>query len=464
MIIHELGHALGFHHEHQRSDRDTYVTINFQNVADQDPARNWWARIPDTTNWSGYDFLSIMHYSRNGGSKSPDLDIIVPKPGYTQYIDEMGRQPGMSRLDRSAAATAYGPPAQAPSALVTNTQESGPGTLRTALYYASDRTEVTPASTTTVGFRIPTTDPGFADTVFTIKPRAALVVGGGTIIDGASQTAFTGNTNIAGPEVVLNGSLAPATEFASGLLMKGANSSVRSLVINGFPDAGITIKRPGATRNSVLGNYIGTDKTGTAAVSNAHTGVRIFEGANGNTIGGAAVADRNVISGNRDYGVSIGGVGTNSNVVIGNFIGLNRTGSGALPNQFSGIAIAGGARSNQIGGAAVGAGNVVSGNSNNGIAMWGVGTNGNVVRGNFVGANPAGSARIANAYAGVSISAGRSRTSSADCPHPSATSSPGTPNRASRSWKPARTPTSCGATTSAPTPPAPLPSPTGQVC
>ena len=63
MPIHELGHVLGFHHEHQRWDRDQYVTIHYEHIK---PGRehdyDW---IPKT-NWivssTAYDYRSIMHY------------------------------------------------------------------------------------------------------------------------------------------------------------------------------------------------------------------------------------------------------------------------------------------------------------------------------------------------------------------------------------------------------------------
>jgi hypothetical protein len=70
MPAHELGHALGFHHEHQRWDRDRYVTIHYEHIkhgreSDYDwvPKTNWIVTTPN------YDYRSIMHYRTCWASK-----------------------------------------------------------------------------------------------------------------------------------------------------------------------------------------------------------------------------------------------------------------------------------------------------------------------------------------------------------------------------------------------------------
>ena len=162
--------------------------------------------------------------------------------------------------------------------------------------------------------------------------------GAGTTIDGSTQTAFTGDTNPSGPEVVLNGSqIAVQNLFAPGILLREANCAVKNLVINGFNQNGIFIDGTAATGNVVSGCYIGTNATGTSAVANTFPGIEIAEGANGNTIGGTTAAARNVISGNAHIGVSIHDSGSNGNLVLGNFIGTNAAGTAALPNAFEGV-------------------------------------------------------------------------------------------------------------------------------
>ena len=131
-------------------------------------------------------------------------------------------------------------------------------------------------------------------------------------------------------------------------------------MISGNQRFGIWIFGALSTGNLVQGNFIGTDLTGTANLGNSDDGVLIQQGPVGNTIGGTTTAARNVISGNGGFGVSIG-LAT-SNVVQGNFIGTDVTGAKALGNSRGGVIIQD-AASNTIGGATASARNIISGNS-----------------------------------------------------------------------------------------------------
>ena len=407
-VCHEVGHAIGYYHEQQRDDRDTYVVILTQNIIPGQEGN--FARLPGGSVAQGaYDFYSVMHYARNALSIDPDnLDTIEPQPAYSQFLDIMGQvyYRTLSKLDRAGMALVYGNPSPLPSAVVTNTKDSGSGSLRAALYYAFDKSTDIPPVPTTVAFNIPTSDPGFANNVFTIKPTYLLVApGAGTTIDGSTQTAFTGNTNPNGPEVVLDGSqITVQNLFAPGLYMIEANCTVKNLVINNFNQQGILIVGTGATGNVVTGCYLGTDPTATSAVPNTFPGVEIAEGANGNTIGGTTAAARNIISGNAFIGLSIHDSGTNNNLVRANFIGTNRTGTAAIPNAYQGIEIFGGAQNNTIGsGSSAGGRNVISGNMFQGIAITDSGTNANKIQGNIIGLNAAGTAAIPNQFEGIAI-------------------------------------------------------------
>ncbi len=121
-------------------------------------------------------------------------------------------------------------------------------------------------------------------------------------------------------------------------------------------------------QNTIIGNYIGTDVTGTRAVSNTLVGVYV-QGCS-NVIGGVTAGSGNVISGNGQEGVELVGTSGNvtGNVVQGNWIGLDATGTNSLGNGNAGVAISS-AAANQIGGAAPGARNVISGNGNNGMVL-----------------------------------------------------------------------------------------------
>lgn len=120
MAVHELGHVLGFHHEHARWDRDSYVTIHYENIK---PGRahdyDW---IPKT-NWlvsnTSYDYRSIMHYRtcwtskcesecHDGDGESP---CAVIDPIGTSYDGVIGKwtDNGISAIDAERARLAYGP-------------------------------------------------------------------------------------------------------------------------------------------------------------------------------------------------------------------------------------------------------------------------------------------------------------------------------------------------------------------
>ena len=108
------------------------------------------------------------------------------------------------------------------------------------------------------------------------------------------------------------------------------------------------VANSGTSGNLIRGNLIGTTANGAAALANAFSGISIFNGAQSNVIGGAA-GGRNIISGNGNYGINISEAGTSSNSIRGSIIGMNLTGSAAIPNTWQGVELQGGATLNQIG-------------------------------------------------------------------------------------------------------------------
>ena len=122
----------------------------------------------------------------------------------------------------------------------------------------------------------------------------------------------------------------------------------RRNVISGNGDDGVEIYA-GASANVVAGDYIGTDTTGTRALGNGNEGVNIYNGASGNTIGGTIAAVRDVISANKQSGVSFSASGTTTNLVAGDYIGTDVTGTVALGNVFEGVTFVDGASGNTIG-------------------------------------------------------------------------------------------------------------------
>jgi hypothetical protein len=105
IICHELAHALGVSHEQSRSDRDTYVTINFANIPTNQ--QHNFDKYADTTNVTPYDFDSVMHYSRYSFS-SNGQPTITPKPAYASAAQDMGQRTHLSRYDIDGMVDIYG--------------------------------------------------------------------------------------------------------------------------------------------------------------------------------------------------------------------------------------------------------------------------------------------------------------------------------------------------------------------
>jgi uncharacterized repeat protein (TIGR01451 family)/CSLREA domain-containing protein len=164
-------------------------------------------------------------------------------------------------------------------------------------------------------------------------------------------------------------------------------------VISGNLGSGVLITGP-SKKNTVLGNYIGTNRDGFRAVPNMN-GV-LIEGAAENTIGGIEAGNQNVISGNSEDGVRILGAGATGNSVVGNLIGLDATGSFPLGNRGDGVGILG--SSNNVIGTPLGlqlesGRNVISANQNGvfiGAGSDGSEATGNFVQNNFIGTDSTG--------------------------------------------------------------------------
>jgi hypothetical protein len=335
---------------------------------------------------------------------------------------------------------------------VTNTNDAGAGSLREALTNA----QYYPGGPHSLAFNIPTSDAGYdsGKGVWTIVLQTALpyITKDNLIIDGTTQTTNQGNTNLNGPEIIIDGNNRTvdfgfyifnatavvvkgfgiqkflygvqlmgtdvsgctvsgcyvgvnynATDSAScyiGIVIMGGHDNViggdspdERNVVSGNGHIGIRVAS--GNYNIITGNYVGTDRTGTYAIPN-YDGISIEGAAAHNRVGGYTVSERNLVSGNVAYGIPVFGAGCDYNLIVGNYVGTDVTGSFAIPNTY-GLLFDDGAANNLVGGSGPAARNLFSGNSAYGIFLYNLGTRDNVVKGNFIGTDASGMLAVPNA-------------------------------------------------------------------
>ncbi len=247
--------------------------------------------------------------------------------------------------------------------------------LREAISAANQR-----SGSDTIRFAIPTSDRGCDSAgVCTIQPQSFALpelIGGGTTIDGFTQTGASANTTAFGEtidaelKIVVNGSLLPSC-CPTGIDIRSSGNTVRGLVIQAF-HAGIEVL--GGNNNNIDGNFIGTSADGSTGVGNRCSGIVLSalgagSGSSNNNLGGASPAARNLISDSGCAGVAIGP--GQSNRVYGNYIGTDATGASALPNTGDGLRVFNASEQHRIGGTNAGEQNLIAFNGQNGIEVDG---------------------------------------------------------------------------------------------
>jgi parallel beta-helix repeat protein len=324
---------------------------------------------------------------------------------------------------------------------VTSVNDSGPGSLRQAIISAdgasgastiqfsigTGKQTITPTSALpAVGSHVTidaTTQPGYSGQPLVAingskagsRVEGLTINGGNDEILGLAIDHFSGDgiliqsngNTIAADDVGLSTTGSAAGNGGSGIIVRGSNNTIGSVsttvhnVISANGWRGVWIDGSSSSGNVVEGNEIGTNPSGTAAVRNGGDGVSIVNAPN-NTIGGTAPGAGNLISGNTRVGIWIDGATASGNQVQGNLIGTDITGESALGNGLSGV-MTEGAPNNTIGGTTAAARNVISGNALSGVWLDGTGSRGNVVEGNDIGASAAGTAALGNGASGVTI-------------------------------------------------------------
>ena len=261
---------------------------------------------------------------------------------------------------------------------VTNTNDSGAGSLRQAILDANAN-----AGADTIDFNITGTGDHTIN-LLTALPNITDQV----TIDATTDDSFAANG--LQPAIVIDGN----GLVGSGLVYEhlADNSIVRGLVIRDFAGNAITIYG-GADDITIQGNYLGSlDTSGNdAGDGERNSGYAIYVGGANADIGGTTASARNVISGNY-AGIVIDGGAAGNATVFGNSIGTNAAGDSAIGNLAQGIVVSGGATGNTIGGIGAGQGNVITHSgmlspaNGAGISIQDT-SSGNTIRGNEIYSN-----------------------------------------------------------------------------
>ena len=237
---------------------------------------------------------------------------------------------------------------------VTNTNDSGPGSLRQAMLDANNATSAPPD---TILFKIPGTGP------FTIAPLTPLpTLTHATIINGYSQPHAQKNNFAYGDNAVIEIQISGANNpAADGLLISAGGSTVEGLSITGFTNGIHLTGTVGA--DLVEGDWIGLTPAGMSA-PNSNDGV-FLDGVPGVSVGGTSLAARNILTAN--FGAGVAASDATGAVVQGNFIGTDPSGTIGIGNGL-GVALVQ-SPSASIGGASASASNVISANFGDGIQL-----------------------------------------------------------------------------------------------
>jgi Periplasmic copper-binding protein (NosD) len=266
---------------------------------------------------------------------------------------------------------------------------------------------VKPLAISGTGVTIAPVDPTHAPTIGLNFGSAGNQVSGLTVNGFGYQLAFGGGGNnvIEGNFIGTNPNGTAAVGGSGGIsLISSSGNRIVGNVMSGLASTALAFSF-GSNNNLVIGNFIGTDKSGSKALGNRSQGIQLYT-SDGNTIGGTSASDRNVISGNAGNGIFI--EASSRNLVEGNYIGTDGSGGQAIPNAEDGILVnnlgANPASGNTIGGTSAGAGNIMSGNSGDGVLLVGGLAEQNQVLGNYIGVNASDTAPLGNGLSGVEIS------------------------------------------------------------
>lgn len=413
----------------------TSTTVTFsglessvQNWANGD-ANSGWGIISATTD--GWDFDS---------SESANKPILT-----VSYIAAGSQASTAHALTVDTTSDTWDGDTTSIDALLANKGADGQISLREAIWAANNTANVNPSTPDVINFAIGTG----AQTIM-VGAGGLPTLTDAVILDATSQPVYASM-----PLITLDGT--NATNSTGGIVLRTNNSTVSGFIVQNFPDEGIEIDgstgygdnnviennwvgitsagaaagngddgilitedadgnvisnnvvgssgsdgiviRNNSDGNWVWGNIVGMSSTGTDVRANSGNGVYITGTSTGNTVGTNNDAtndtlERNMISGNSLAGVRIE---SDSNIIAGNYIGTDATGTLDRGNTGSGVYVGNAA------GTAI-RDNVISGNDSYGIHVLGLSSLNTVITGNYIGLNAAGTANVLNSEHAIYLS------------------------------------------------------------
>jgi uncharacterized protein (TIGR03437 family) len=301
----------------------------------------------------------------------------------------------------------------ATSCVVTSTADSGAGTLRDCLMRASSGATITfdtavfppshPATITLLGGSL-----GLGGNVTIDASNAGVILDGGpeSTIDSALFILTDGNS-VKGLQIIhfasfgiwLSGSA--SNNIIGGSRSRGSGPLGEGNLISGNGGNGINVYGPQVANTTIIGNFIGTDITGTAAMGSQSAGIFVFHSSN-TRIGSSDPAERNVISGNNSGGIGL--LGSAGDRIVGNYVGVDASGTKALSNGATGstgIGLEAGTSSSLV------QGNVIVSDGNC-MVIYDWGSSYNTVVGNLMGADATGKVALGSPQYAISVGGGAS--------------------------------------------------------
>ena len=270
--------------------------------------------------------------------------------------------------------------ARAATFTVTTAADSGAGSLRQAILDANGN-----PGADTIAFNIP------GGGVKTIDVASEMDVTDPVVIDGYTQPGSSPNTDPAASNAVITIEIRAGNGYdGSGIVVTGGGLEIHGVSIHGFD---VALSVGGAGASFVGGCFVGLAPSGAPDGNDAGIAV---QGTGSAGIGDGSPANRNVISANL-VGVFIDGAG--GGVVKGNLIGTDAAGTGKVGNGY-GVYVN---TTATVGGPTAAQGNVISGNTGDGVHVLGYGS---VIEGNRIGLDATGLQPLGNGGSGVFASAG----------------------------------------------------------